>query len=226
MHIEPGIVDGAKMALAVGTAAASLGYGAKLAFEDIQRRNVGSFALRAALAAIGTFVFFEVLPHFPVGVSEVHFILGTTLLLILGVGPAAFGLAAGLGLQGLLFAPSDMPMYFVNVTTLLVPMFAIHALAKRVIPAGKAYVDLDYAEVLKLSAAYQGGVIAWVAFWVFYGQGVGAETFASVATFGAAYLLVIVIEPIVDIAVLATAKTMRNLEGSAAVDDRLYARAQ
>ncbi|MDJ0640360.1 MAG: energy-coupling factor ABC transporter permease [Paracoccaceae bacterium] len=225
MHIEPGIVDGAKMALAYTTAAGATAYGAKLMVDDIKARNAGSFALRAVLATVGTFVFFEVLPHFPVGVSEVHFILGTTLLLILGAGPAAFGLAAGLGLQGLLFAPSDVPMFFVNVTTLLVPLFAIHALAKRVVPADKAYVDMDYHEVLKLSAAYQGGVIAWVAFWVFYGQGAGAETFASVGTFAAAYLLVILIEPVVDLAVLATAKTLRGLEGSAAVERRLYARA-
>jgi len=226
MHIEPGLVDGAKMALAYATAAGAAGYGAKLAIDEVKERNVASFAARAALAAVGTFVFFEVLPHFPVGVSEVHFILGTTLLLILGVGPAALGLAAGLGLQGLLFAPSDVPMYFVNLTTLLVPLFAIHALAKRVIPAGKAYVDLDYTEVLKLSAVYQGGVIAWVAFWVTYGQGVGVDTMASIATFGAAYLLVIVVEPLVDLAVLATAKAMRGLEDSAMVERRLYVRAE
>ena len=39
------------------------------------------------------FSFFEVLPHAPVGVSEVHLILGSTLFLILGAAPAAIGLA-------------------------------------------------------------------------------------------------------------------------------------
>ncbi len=224
MHIEPGVVDGAKMALAYGTAAASAGYGLKLMADDVRKRNVASFGLRAGLATLAAFVFFEVLPHFPVGISEVHFILGTTLLLLLGVGPAAFGLAAGLAVQGLLFAPSDVPMYFVNLTTLLVPLFAIHALAKRIIPAGKAYVDLGYGEVLKLSAMYQGGVIAWVAFWATYGQGFGAENMSAVLSFGAAYMLVIVIEPIADLAVLATAKAFRRLEGSPLVDDRLYAK--
>jgi ABC-type Co2+ transport system permease subunit len=40
-----------------------------------------------------------------VGVSEVHLILGTTLLLIFGAAPAAIGLAAGLLVQSLFFAP-------------------------------------------------------------------------------------------------------------------------
>lgn len=222
MHIEPGVVDGAKMVLAYGTAAASAGYGVKLMAQDVAKRNIASFGVRAGLATVGTFLFFELLPHFSVGISEVHFILGTTLLLILGAGPAAFGLAAGLAIQGLLFAPTDLPMYFVNLTTLLVPLFAMHALAKRIVPADKAYVDLEYSEVLKLSAVYQGGIIAWVAFWATYGQGFGAENMAAVLSFGAAYLVVVLIEPVADLAVLATAKAFRNIEGSPAVEARLY----
>jgi len=225
MHIEPGVIDGAKMALAAGTAGLSAGYGLKLMRDDIVARSVASFGFRAVLASAASFVFFELLPHVPVGISEVHFILGTTLLLILGAGPAALGLAAGLLIQGLFFAPSDLPMYLVNVTTLLVPLFAIHALARRIIPETKAYVDLDYAHVLKLSATYQGGVITWVAFWAAWGQGFGAETTVSILSFGAAYLLVIVVEPIVDFAVLAAAKAFRGLDGAPLVEKRLYAAA-
>ncbi|MDJ0823919.1 MAG: energy-coupling factor ABC transporter permease [Rhodobacter sp.] len=211
MHIEPGIVHGAKMVLAYGTAAGAAGYAAKLAWDDLKAHGAAPLAVRSALAAVGAFVFFEVLPHFPVGISEVHFILGTTLLLLLGVAPAAIGLAAGLALQGLLFAPSDLPMYFVNVTTLLVPLFAIFALSKRIIAPDTAYVDLKYGQALKLSAAYQGGVIAWVAFWAVYGQGFGAETIAAVLSFGTAYLIVILVEPVADLAVLALAKLGRRL---------------
>ncbi|MDJ0629635.1 MAG: energy-coupling factor ABC transporter permease [Rhodobacter sp.] len=211
MHIEPGIVHGAKMVLAYGTAAGAAGYAAKLAWDDLKAHGAAPLVVRSALATVGTFLFFEVLPHFPVGVSEVHFILGTTLLLLLGVAPAAIGLAAGLAIQGMLFAPSDLPMYFVNVTTLLVPLFAIFALSKRIIAPDTAYVDLLYGQALRLSATYQGGVIAWVAFWALYGQGFGAENLAAVFSFGAAYMLVIVIEPLADLAVLALAKTGRNL---------------
>lgn len=220
MHIEPGVVDGAKMILSYGTAAAAGGLSLKLIAEDLKQHNPLSFALRAVLAAIGTFICFELLPTTPVGVSEVHLILGTTLMLILGAGPSALGLAAGLMIQGLFFAPSDLAMFTVNVTTLLFPLFLIATLAKRIIPAGKAFVDLGYGDVLKLSAAYQGGIIAWVAFWAFYGQGVGV--ISDVAVFGAAYMLVIVVEPLVDLAALAGAKALRRFKDSGLFAHRLH----
>ncbi|WP_306046448.1 energy-coupling factor ABC transporter permease [Nioella sp. MMSF_3534] len=222
MHIEPGIVHGAKMALAYATAAGGATYAAKMALDTIRESGAASLVARSGLATIGTFVFFELLPHFPVGVSEVHFILGSTLLLMLGAAPAAIGLALGLLIQGMFFAPTDLPMYFVNLTTLLVPLFAISALAKRLIAPGTRYVDLSYVQALKLSTAYQGGVVAWVAFWVFYGQGVGADSMASVLAFGGAYMMVVLIEPLVDLAVLAGAKSLRGLKGSGLINPRVY----
>ena len=223
MHIEPGVVDGAKLVLAWGTAAGATTYGAKLILDDLRLRAWPSFAARAGLATLGTLVFFEVLPHFTVGVSEVHFILATSLFLILGAAPAALGLAAGLLLQGLLVAPTDLPMYLVNVTTLLVPLFAMEAVARRILPRGVPYVDLAYADVLKLSALYQGGVVAWVAFWVLYGQGTGAETLAAIGSFALAYAVVLIVEPLVDLGVLAGAKALRGRVGGALVTPRLYA---
>lgn len=210
MHIEPGVVHGAKMALAYATAAGGLTYTAKLAIDEIKVRGAAPLITKSMLAVAAVLFFFEILPKFPVGISEVHFILGTTILLLLGTAPAAIGLAAGLLIQGLFMAPTDLPMYFVNVTTLLVPLFAIAELAKRIIAPSTAYVDLTYGAALKLSAAYQGGVVAWVAFWAFYGQGFGAENMSAVLTFGAAYLTVILIEPIADLAVLAGAKAGRS----------------
>lgn len=220
MHIEPGVVDGAKMILSYGTAAAAGGYSLKLIAEDLKAHDPVSFALRSVLAAVGTFVCFEVLPHMPVGVSEVHLILGTTLLLLLGAGPAAVGLAGGLLVQGLFFAPTDLPMYTVNVSTLLFPLFAIHLLARRVIPAEKAYVDLGYTDVLKLSFAYQGGIVAWVAFWALYGQGVSAV--GGVLGFGAAYMLVVIVEPLADLGALALAKALRRYKDSGLFVNRLH----
>ena len=222
MHIEPGIVDGAKMALAYGTAAAGAAYSVKLMADDLKTHSIPSFLLRAVIATVGVLVFFEVMPHFAVGVSEVHFILGTTLFLILGAAPSAVGLAGGLLIQGAFFAPSDLPMFFVNLTTLLFPLFAIHAIAARIIPASTAYVDLKYADVLKLSLAYQGGIVAWVAFWAIYGQGVGADNLNAVLTFGAAYMLVVLIEPVIDLAVLAAAKAGRRFAHSPAFVNRLH----
>jgi len=222
MHIEPGLVDGSKILLSYATAAASLGYGARLAFDTLRKDGPLSLLLRAAIASALVFCFFEVLPTHPVGVSEVHFILGSTLLLVLGVGPAAIGLAAGLLVQGLFFAPDDLPQYAMNVTTLLVPLFATAALARKVIPGQVAYVDIRYAQALKLSLAYQGGIVLWVGFWALYGQGLGAENLSSIGTFGVAYMSVVLLEPVIDLAVLAVAKALHKLKGSPLVERRLY----
>ena len=222
MHIEPGVVDGAKMALAVATAAASAGIAAKLTWDTIREDGPVAMMTRSVLATAAVFVFFQVFPHYPVGISEVHLILGSTIFLVFGAGPAAIGLAAGLLLQGLFFAPTDLPMFFVNVTTLIVPLGGVALLAKRIIAPRTPYVDVSYVQALALSSAYQGGIVAWVAFWAFYGQGFGAANLASVASFGGAYLLVIAIEPLADLAVLAAAKLGAGLLGRPLVSSRVY----
>lgn len=222
MHIEPGLVDGAKIVLSYATAAASLGIAAKLAADTLRESGLGALLLRSAIATALVFSFFELLPHAPVGVSEVHLILGSTLFLVFGAGPAAIGLALGLLIQGLFLAPFDLPQYGMNVTTLLVPLYGVSLLAKRIIPANTPYVELKYGQVLALSTAYQGGIVAWVAFWAIYGQGFAASNLASIATFGAAYMLVILMEPLVDLAVLASAKLFRQLQGTKLVQQRVY----
>lgn len=221
MHIEPGIVAGAKIALSYATAAGVGVFGAKLAWQSLRERGLPSVLGRSALTTALVFSFFQVLPHFPVGVSEVHFILGSTLFLLFGAAPAAIGLALGLLIQGMLFAPFDLPQYGMNLTTLLVPLFALQALAGRIIAPGTAYVDLSYGQAFALSTAYQGGVVAWVAFWAIYGQGLAG--IGGIATFGAAYMLVVLIEPLVDLAALAGAKSLRGLKDSGLVTSRLFA---
>ena len=222
MHIEPGIVDGAKIVLSYATAATAGAYAIKLAATTARERGVVSLAVRTAATTALVFSFFEILPHFSVGVSEVHFIFGSTLFLLFGAAPAALGLALGLLLQGLFFVPSDLPQYGMNVTTLLVPLFAINALAERIIARDTAYVDLRYGQALSLSSAYQAGIVAWVAFWALYGRGFGAENLASIATFAGSYALVIVVEPLVDLAVLALAKSLRGVSDGAFVTARLH----
>jgi Cobalt uptake substrate-specific transmembrane region len=222
MHIEPGLVDGAKIALGYATAAAAGGAALYHIIADAREQGIASLALRSVIATVGVFIFFEVLPHFPVGVSEVHFILGSSLFLILGAGPAAVGLALGLLIQGMFFAPFDLPQYGMNLTTLLVPLFALHELAKRMIAPGTAYVDLKYSQVLALSTVYQGGVVTWVAFWAVYGAGFGATNLAAIGAFGVAYMAVVLIEPLADLAMLGLAKTLKG-QGSALVAQRLYA---
>ena len=222
MHIEPGLVDGTKIVLSYATAAAAGSYTVKAALDAVRDKGLLSLVLRSVIATAAVFCFFQVLPHYPIGVAEVHFILVSSLVLILGAAPAAIGLALALLLQGVLFEPKDLPQYGMNVTTLLVPLFALRFVAQRAIAANTAYVDLTYRQALALSTTYQGGVIAWVAFWAFYGGGFGAENIASVASFGAAYTAVVLIEPLVDLALLAAAKALRGLDGSPLVVARLY----
>jgi ABC-type Co2+ transport system permease subunit len=223
MHIEPGVVDGAKIVLSYATAAASFGLAAKMAMDTIRKDGgIAALLTRSIITTALVFAFFELLPHYPVGVSEVHLILGSTLFLIFGAGPAAIGLALGLLLQGLLFAPFDLPQYGMNVTTLLVPLYAVSLLASRIIPANTPYVDLSYRQALALSTSYQGGIVAWVAFWALYGHGFTAENIGNIFAFGGAYMLVILLEPLLDLAVLAGAKTIRQLKNSVLVQQRVY----
>ena len=220
MHIEEGVVTGARILLSHATAAAAGAITLKLAWDEVRTQGAASLALRAGVATAAVFVFFQLLPHWPVGVSEVHLILGSTLFLILGAAPAAIGLAAGLLAQGLFLAPFDLPQYGMNVTTLLVPLFGLRALAGRIIAPGTPYVDLRYGQALALSTAYQGGIVAWVAFWAIYGQGLAGVQ--GVVSFGGAYMLVVLLEPLVDLALLAGAKSLRGLRGSAWVTPRLH----
>ena len=222
MHIEPGIVEGAKMTLSYGTAIAVFAYTAKQALGTVKQDGAISLGIRSLITTALVFCFFQVFPHYPIGVSEVHLILGSTLFLMFGAAPAAIGLALGLLMQGLFFAPADLPQYGMNVTTLLVPLFALSALARRIIPANTAYKDVAYAQCLALSTAYQGGVVALVAFWAVYGQGVGAANLAEVGSFGMAYMAVVLIEPLIDLAVLAAAKGLHQFKVSKVFHARLY----
>lgn len=222
MHIEPEIVTGTKLLLSYATATVSFGLVAKSIYQSIKESGISSLVIRSVMAIFSVFVFFQVFPHHPVGVSEVHLILGSTLFLILGPAAAAIGLLGGLLVQGILFAPFDLPQYGMNVSTLLLPLFAMSVIARKTISDNTAYVDIKYAQALKLSLTYQGGIVAWVAFWAFYGQGFGAENLTSVATFSGAYLTVILLEPIADLAILATAKTLKGLRSSSLVNNRLY----
>ncbi len=222
MHIEAGIVQGTKMVLSYGTAAVSFGIAGKLAIDSIKHSGFIPLAVKTLITTILVFIFFEVLPHHPIGVSEVHFILGSTLFLIFGAPAAAFGLTAGLLIQGLLFAPFDLPQYGVNVTTLLMPLFAMSYLANKIIPSKVAYKDIAYKDVLKLSVIYQGGIVTWVAFWAFYGQGFGSENLSSVFSFSLAYMSVVILEPLIDLAVLSAAKSINSLKNTNFVNKRLY----
>lgn len=225
MHIEAGVVDGAKMLLSYGTATGILGVTAKLAYDNAKENGILSLALKSIIATMIVFFCFEILPHYPIGVSEVHLILGTTIFLVFGIAPAAIGLSLGLLIQGLFFSQFDLPQYGMNVTTLLASMMVLNIAAKKIIPEGVAYKDISYSQLLKLSIVWEGTIVSWVAFWAFYGQGFGAENVQNVLSFGSAYMGVIIIEPIIDMAVLAALKAYSKTNECALLFDKKLCRA-
>ena len=211
MHIEPGVVNGAKIGLSYLTGAGAIALGLKSLIQRMfNSTSVLVTAVRCLITTIFVFSFFEVLPQYPLGVSEVHFIFGATLFLFFGAGATAFGLVAGLSMQGFLLAPSDLPQLYINISTLLFPLFAVSYISKKIIPANIAYTDLQYRQVISLTGIYQGGIILWVAFWCFYGQGFNQETFYNVGIFSLAYSTVIGIECLLDVGLLATLKSYKK----------------
>ena len=222
MHIEPGVVNGAKIGLSYLTGAAAIAIGLKLLIQRIfNNTSVLLTAVRCLITTVFVFSFFEILPQYPLGVSEVHFIFGATLFLFFGAGATAFGLVAGLSLQGFLLAPSDLPQLYINISTLLFPLFAVSYISKKIIPANIAYTDLKYRHVISLTGIYQGGIILWVAFWCFYGQGFNQETFYNVGIFSLAYSTVIGIECLLDVGLLATLKSYKKRSLPSVFNQRL-----
>jgi len=224
MHIEPGVVGIAKIGLSYATATGTMAIFTKLALDNIRENSIFSFTMKTLISMILTFTFFEIFPHLPVGVSEVHLILGSTLFLIFGLAPAGAGLALGLLFQSLFFAPTDLAQYGINVTTLLAPLLALSYVAKTVITKNTSYTELKYSQVLKLSLAYQAGIVTWVAFWAFYGQGFTAENLVAVTSFGISYMSVIVIEPLISLATLTFAKNYKqSILNSRLIERKVYA---
>jgi len=225
MHIEAGVVDGAKILLSYATGAGVIGMTSKLAFDNIKENGLLSLILKSIISMIIVFTCFEVLPHYPVGVSEVHLILGTTIFLIFGIAPALIGLALGLLVQGIFFAQFDLPQYGINVTTLLASMMILNIAVQKIIPKGTAYKDISYSQMLKMSIVWEGAIVSWVAFWAFYGQGFGSDNVASVISFGSAYMVVVIIEPLIDMAILSAVKAFYKEEGknySPLLDKKLF----
>lgn len=222
MHIEPHVVTGAKLLLSYATAAGSLGFITKLTWETTRSTNAFATTIKSLFCTFIGLVLFQLLPHPSMGVSEVHLILGSTLFLLFGVAPAAIGLAASLLIQGLVWSQFDLPQYGMNVTTLVVPMIIMHILAKKIIAPNTPYADISFKQALQLSVTFQTGIVSWVAFWTFYGQGVEADTMGNVAVFALSYAPIMLIEPVIDLAALNTAKSLSKNQHSSLLNRRLF----
>ena len=202
MHIEPGVLDAAKIASANVAALGALGASAWVFV-----RRPADLA-KTMLAALFFSIFMQVW-HMPVGPSELHLIGASAIYFTFGFLPTLFGFALGLALQGVLFEPQDLVHLGVNSLSLMVPLIAVHAAFGRRFFSG---VETRWSSVLKFDAAYYAGVVAMVGFWLALGQ--EPTPLQSWARFAASYLPLVALEPLFTLAVL---KGLKRFEGSAPV---------
>ena len=205
MHIEPGYVQPAKIAMANAGAASLAVWVAKEQIKDWARAP-WTF-VKTGIAALVFTVFMESF-SMPVGPSELHFVGAMAMYLTLGFLPTLMGFAIGLGLQGLLFSPWDLVHLGVNSLSLMLPLLLVH------FTIGKKFFDenlkhrISFARILKLDAVYYGGVTTMVGFWLLVG---GVETaLSSWLAFAASYLAVVALEPVLTFAIVTGLKKVQD----------------
>ena len=205
MHIEPGFVQPAKIAMANAGAVTVLVWAAK---EQIKDWAKAPWTLaKTGVAAVAFTVFMQSFSA-PVGPSELHFVGAMAMYLTLGFWPVLMGFALGLLVQGLVFSPWDLVHLGVNALSLMVPLVLVHFTMGKALFDGNAKRRLNFATMVKLDAAYYAGVTSMVGFWLWIG---GAETsLAAWATFAASYLVVVAAEPLLTYGVVGGLKKIQD----------------
>lgn len=192
MHIEPGFVAPAKLALANVAAAGVVAWAVKEQAKETLRQP---WSPVKTLAAAAFFTLFMQSFHVPVGPSELHFVGAMAMYLTLGFLPTLLGFALGLALQGLLFEPQDLVHLGVNSLSLMLPLIAVHATFGRRL-FGRTWGErLSFTRIVKLDAMYYAGVTTMVGFWLLLSD--TATPFASWLAFAGSYLAIVAVEPAV-----------------------------
>lgn len=192
MHIEPGFVAPAKLALANVSAIGVVAWYAKEQVIELARQPW--VLAKTALAALFFSLFMQGF-HMPIGPSELHFVGAMAIYLTLGFVPTMLGFALGLLFQGLVFDPADLVHLSVNSLSLMLPLAAVHHLAGKQFFQGSLGARLSRARILGLDAMYYAGVTGMVGFWLWIGN--EASAFSSWLAFATSYLAVVAIEPFV-----------------------------
>ncbi|QTD46839.1 energy-coupling factor ABC transporter permease [Ottowia testudinis] len=199
MHIEIGILSQPKLLLAATAATALVSAHLLPVFK--KPAQAPAVLLRTLLAAF----FFSLLMqlwHLSVGPSELHLVGAMPIYLLFGFLPTLFGFGIGLLLQALVFEPQDLVHLAVNFLSLAVPLLAVHHLL------GKRLQRLTVANVLKLDAVYYAGVTLMVGFWLSISAAPAA--LEGWATFAASYLLLVLIEPVLTIALVIGGRRLQT----------------
>lgn len=196
MHIEPGVLNAAKVLYANVTAIGTL---AVFAPRLIKRPDD---ILKTVLAAVFFSIFMEIF-HLPVGASELHFVGASAVYFVFGFVPTLLGFAIGLLLQGLLFEPQDLLHLGVNSLSLMLPLITAHyTLGRRFFKAGGN--SIRWAEVVKFDALYYTGVVLMVGFWLSLGE--EPTALHNWALFALSYLPLVLCEPLFTCLVVRTLK--------------------
>lgn len=198
MHIEPGYIIAAKVAVANGVAVSMVAYYAR--FLVTNPTNI----IKTLLAALFFSLFMQSV-HMPVGPSELHFIGASAMYFLLGFVPTVLGFSLGLLLQGLVFEPTDLVHLGVNSLSLMIPLVTVHfALGKHFF---EQKTKLSWANIVKFDAMYYAGVTSMVGFWLLVSQ---VETpFMAWLTFTASYISIVAFEPVFT---YFTVKAMKKYE--------------
>lgn len=201
MHIEVGIIDPVRLALAN---AAALGVVAS----QLPALVRSPLALpKTAIAAVLFTVLMQVW-HFPVGPSELHLIGATTIYMLFGFTPAILGFALGLVFQAFIFEPNDIPHLGVNALSLMVPMIAVHYSFGRSLFDARLQDRFSLGKVLRIDAVYYAGVSAMVGFWLMISN--DAVALADWATWVAAYFPVFLVEAFITFGAVMVIKGFRG----------------
>lgn len=187
MHIEPGVLNAAKVLSANAGAVTTLAvYAPGLVRRPIE---IGKVLLAAAFFSVFMQVF-----HMPVGASELHFVGASAVYFTFGFLPTLFGFAIGLLLQGMIFEPQDLLHLGVNSLSLILPLIATHELI------GKRFFQTDdktpvkWSTIVRFDAAYYSGVVGMVGFWLALGN--EPTPFYNWLIFAASYLPLVFCEPL------------------------------
>ena len=187
MHIEPGVLNAAKIVYA-NAAAATVVLG-----QSRSLWRAPPLIISTLLAALFFSLFMEIY-HVKIGPSELHFVGASVVYAVFGFVPTLLGFALGLLLQGAFFEPEDLVHLGVNSLSLIVPLFAAHALVGRRFFSAANKMPIGFAAIIRFDAIYYGGVVAMVGFWLALGTEVAA--FSAWLTFALSYVPLILCEPL------------------------------
>ena len=207
MHIEPGVLNAAKIVYANAAAATVvLGQGRSL-------WRAPPLIVSTLLAALFFSLFMEVY-HVKIGPSELHFVGASLVYTVFGLVPTLLGFALGLLLQGAFFEPDDLLHLGVNSLSLMLPLLAAHALVGRRFFAARDQTPAGFAAIIRFDAIYYSGVVAMVGFWLTLGT--EAAAFSAWLVFALSYVPLILCEPLFTALAVRLLKKVETASGIAA----------